>query len=109
VNAPWLWLFASILAEVIATSALKMSNSFTRLWPTLVVIAGYAFTFWGMTFSLKAIPIAVVYAVWSALGTVGVLIVGRFVFGESLGWQQYVGAFIVVGGVVLMSVGRQVA
>ena len=102
----WLWLAASIVAEVIATSSLKLADGFTKLVPSIVVVVGYGFSFWGTSFALKAIPLAVVYAIWSGLGTVGVLFVGKYIFGEALGWQQYVGAAVVVAGVVLLSIGR---
>ena len=103
----WVWLAGAIVAEIAATSALKSSDGFQRLLPSVVVVAGYAAAFYGLSVSLKTLPRGIVYAVWSGVGTVGALLVGRWLFGESLAWFQYAGAALVIGGVALMNASRQ--
>jgi len=43
--SPWLYLGTAIVAEVIGTSALKASDGFTRLWPSVTVVLGYGCAF----------------------------------------------------------------
>ena len=80
----WVILYVAVLFEVAATTALKASEGFTRLIPSLIVVAGYGVAFYLMTLSLNKIPLAVVYAVWSALGIALISIVGAIRYGESL-------------------------
>ena len=101
-----LWLAIAIASEIAATSALKLSDGFTRLVPGVVVVVGYAIAFYGMALALRSMPLGIVYASWSAVGTVGAVLVGRLVFGESVQWPQVLGIVAVIGGVVLMNVSR---
>jgi small multidrug resistance pump len=98
------WLGLAIVAEVAGTAALKLSEGFTRLIPSVVVIAGYLFAFWAESQSLRALPLGLVYATWSGAGTVGAVILGRLVFGESMGIAQLAGVAFVVSGVALLNV-----
>ncbi len=66
----YLFLLAAIIAEVIATTALARSESFTRLWPSLIAIFGYAVAFWLLSYPLRVMPTGVVYAIWSGMGIV---------------------------------------
>jgi small multidrug resistance pump len=76
----YLYLFVAIIAEVTATSALKASEEFTKLYPSLIVVVGYGVAFYFMTLVLRVIPIGITYAVWSGLGIVLVTIVGVFLY-----------------------------
>ena len=102
-----LWLVAAIASEIAATSALKLSDGFTRLVPSAVMVVGYAISFYGLALALRSFPLGIVYAIWSGVGTVGAVLVGRFVFGESLQWPQVLGIVAVIGGVVLMNISRK--
>ena len=101
-----MWLLTAIASEIAATSALKMSEGFHRLVPSIVVVVGYAIAFYGMAMSLKSIPLGIVYALWSGIGTVGVVLVGRYVFGERMDMLQTLGVVAVIGGVLLVNAGR---
>jgi len=102
----WVWMSLAIVAEIVATSSLKASNGFTRLIPSVVVVLGYGLSFWWFSVALKlGVPVGISYAVWSGVGTVGVMLVGRFVYGESVSMIQYAGAAVVIGGVVIMNLG----
>ncbi len=64
----WLWLAVAILAEVIATSALKSSNGFRRLWQSVVVVCCYSLALYLLSRTLDVLPVGVVYAIWSGAG-----------------------------------------
>ncbi len=80
----YLYLAIAIIAEVVATSALKASEEFTRLAPSTIVVVGYGVAFYFMTLVLRAIPIGITYAVWSGLGIVLVTIVGFFLYKQTI-------------------------
>lgn len=99
----WLFLSAAIIAEVIATSALKASNSFTKLWPTVLVIAGYGAAFYLLTLTLRVIPIGVAYAVWSGVGIVLISAIAWFWYGQKLDLPAIIGIALIVVGVVVLN------
>ena len=76
---PYLLLLLAIIAEVTATSSLKASDQFTKLWPSLVVIVGYAISFFLLSIVVKQIPVSIAYAIWCGLGIVLVAVVGAIV------------------------------
>lgn len=66
----WIFLFVAITAEVIATSALKSSEGFTKPFASIVVILGYIIAFYCLSLTLKTIPVGIAYAIWSGVGIV---------------------------------------
>ena len=64
----WVFLAVAIVSEVIATSALKASEGFSRLWPSVIVVAGYTSAFYFLSLTIKIIPVGVAYAIWSGAG-----------------------------------------
>ena len=100
--SPYLYLLIAIVAEVIATSALKASDGFTRLAPSLVTVAGYGVSFWLLALTLRAIPVGVVYAVWSGLGIVLIAAVGWVMFGQKLDVPALIGMGLIVAGVAVI-------
>jgi small multidrug resistance pump len=100
----WVILYVAVLFEVAATTALKASESFTRLIPSLIVIVGYGVSFYLMSLALKKIPLAVVYAVWSALGIALISIIGAVRYGENLDAPAIMGLVMIVGGVIVINV-----
>lgn len=96
---PNLLLGMAIVAEVIATSALKSSNGFTRLWPSLLVVVGYSVSFYLLTIVMRSIPTGVVYAIWSGLGIVLISAVGWVLYGQKLDAPALLGLAMIVGGV----------
>ena len=106
----WAWMLGAIAAEIAATSALKASEGFSRFVPSVIVVLGYGLSFWWFSLGLKAgVPVGISYAVWAAIGTIGVMIVGRFYYGESTTLLQWAGAGVVIAGVVMMNVGGAVS
>jgi small multidrug resistance pump len=104
--AGWMLLTGAIIAEVTATLALKASEGFTRLWPSVVVIIGYLLSFTLLAKLLTTgIPLAVVYAIWSAAGVAVIALLGVLWLGERLSWLQAVGLIMVVIGVCALEAG----
>lgn len=100
----------AIVAEVIATSALKASDGFTRLWPSLITTVGYVVAFYVLSHALKAIPTGVAYAVWSGGGIVLISTFAWVWFGQRLDLPAIVGiALILLGVLVIMLLSKSVA
>jgi len=99
----WLLLAGAIVAEVVGTSALKASESFTKLWPSFLVVAGYATAFYLLSHTLKAIPVGIAYAVWSGLGVVLITLAGWALFGQRPDGPAVLGMALIVAGIVIMT------
>ena len=74
----FVYLVLAIVAEVIATSALKASLGFTRPLPSIIVVVGYGLAFYLLSLVLRTLPVGVAYAIWAGLGIVLVTLVGIF-------------------------------
>lgn len=98
----YLYLAIAIIFEVIATSSLKASQEFSKLIPSIVVIVGYAVSFYCLTVVLKTIPIGITYALWSGLGIVLISVVGMLFFHEKLDIAAIIGMFFIILGVVVI-------
>ena len=99
----WLYLAIAIMSEVVATSALKAAEGFTRLWPSLLVVIGYASAFYFLSLTLRTIPLGVAYAIWSGVGVALVSIVGWVIYHQSLSAGALVGILLIVSGVVVLN------
>jgi small multidrug resistance pump len=103
---PWLFLAGAIITEVIATTALKLSEGFTKLVPSIVVVVGYIAAFGMLSQALtRGMTIGVAYGVWAAVGIALVAIVGAALLGESLTWVQVGGIALVIAGVLALELG----
>ena len=100
----FVYLSIAIVFEVFATSALKQTEGFTRLWPSLLTIIGYGFAFYFLSLPLRTMPIGVVYAVWSGVGIVLVTLVGWSVFRQMLDLPAVLGIAMIVGGVLVINI-----
>lgn len=94
----------SITGEVVATSALKASNSFTNLIPSIVVVVGYAIAFYFLTITLKTVPVGIAYAMWGGLGIVLVTIAGFVLYQQKIDLIGMAGIALIVAGVVILNV-----
>ena len=99
----WLSRAVAILAEVIGTSALKASEGFSRLLPSMVVVAGYGVAFYFLSLTLKQIPVGIAYAVWSGAGTVLITLIGLLVFRQKVDLAGVVGIALIVAGVLMLN------
>ena len=98
----FVYLILAIVAEVIATSALKASVGFTRPLPSLLVVGGYGVAFYLLSLVLRTLPVGITYAIWAGLGIVLVTLVGIVVFGEKPDLPAVFGISLIVAGVVLV-------
>ncbi|MEY4391018.1 MAG: hypothetical protein RLZZ400_761 [Actinomycetota bacterium] len=99
----WLYLLAAIAFELFATTALKLSDGFTKLWWTLGMAVGYGFAFYLLSLVVKTIPLGVAYAVWSGVGTLGAMLISIWLFKADASLFVWIGAAMIIGGVVLMN------
>lgn len=97
-------LIGAIVAEVIGTSALQASAQFSRLGPSILVVLGYATSFYLLSLALRTIPVGVAYAIWSGLGVVLIVLIGRFIFGQKLDPAALLGIGLIVAGVIVLQV-----
>jgi small multidrug resistance pump len=96
-------LFLAIVSEVIGTTALKYSEGFTNIGPSLIVVLGYGLAFYLMSLSLKQIPLGNAYAIWSGVGTAGMAVVGVLLWRESVDLPRLLGIGLIIGGVVVLN------
>ena len=100
----YLVLAAAILAEVVATTALARSASFTKVWPSIVAVLGYALAFWLLSFPLRIMPTGIVYAIWSGLGIVLITVIAWAWAGQSLDLPAILGLALIMAGVTVVNV-----
>ena len=98
----YFYLSFAIVCEVIATTALKASEGFTRVWPSIIVAVGYGLSFYALSRCLKTMSIGVVYAVWSGLGIVLITLAGFVVYKQKLDTPAIIGMSLVVIGVCVI-------
>lgn len=99
----WLFLSIAIISEVIATSALKSSEGFTRLIPSVLVVGGYLLAFYFLSLTLKAIPIGIAYAIWAGVGIVLIALVGWWLYGQKLDLAAIIGMALILAGVAVIN------
>ncbi len=101
---PHVALIIAILSEVLATSALKASESFTRLVPSLIVVAGYGVSFYFLSIAMRTIPLGVAYAIWSGLGSALIVFVSWLIFKQALDAPAFLGISLIIAGSVILNV-----
>lgn len=94
-------LFAGIL-EVLWSFAMKESQGFTRLWPSVVTGVAMAGSVWLLAVAMRSLPLGTAYMIWTGIGAVGAFVVGVMVLGEPLSLMRGLAAALIVGGLVLM-------
>ncbi len=98
------YLAIAIIAEVIATSALKASGEFTKLVPSIIVVTGYGVAFYFLALVLRTIPVGVAYAIWNGMGIVLITIVGSVFFKQIPDVPTLIGMILIISGVVVINV-----
>ncbi|GAB7107581.1 multidrug efflux SMR transporter [Streptomyces phaeofaciens JCM 4814] len=101
----YLTLAGAIAAEVAATTAMKYSEGFSRLWPSVLTAVGYVVSFLLLAQTLKSVGIGTAYAIWSGAGTATIAVLGLLLFGEALTLTKIAGIVLIVGGVVVLNLG----
>ena len=100
----YIYLAIAIISEVIATSALKSSDGFSKLMPSIAVVLGYGIAFYCLSIVLRTMPVGITYAIWSGLGVVLIAIVGLRYYGQRLDLPALLGMCLIVAGVVVINV-----
>ncbi len=98
----YFFLFLAIVSEVLGTTALTASEQFTKPLPSVLTVLGYGLAFYCFSFSLKAIPVGVAYAIWGGVGIVLVTLIGFFYFKQRLDLPALAGIALIVIGVLVM-------
>jgi small multidrug resistance pump len=101
----YLLLAGAIAAEVAATTAMKYSEGFSRLWPSLITALGYLLSFALLAQTLKTVAIGTAYAIWAGVGTATIAVIGLMLFGEGLNLAKVAGIVLIIGGVVVLNLG----
>ncbi len=96
-------LFVAIFAEVVGTSALKMSDGFTKVGPSVVVVIGYGCAFYFLAIVLKSIPVGIAYAIWAGVGIALIAVVGVVFFRQSLDMPALAGIALIIAGVLVIN------
>lgn len=99
----YLFLLAAIVLEIGATTALKMSEQFTRLVPGVLTVVGYGAAFYCLSQALRTIPVGIAYAIWSGVGVVFITLIGWLGFKQRLDWPAILGLAMIVGGVLVIN------
>lgn len=105
----YLYLAIAIVAEVIATSALKKSDHFTRLLPSIIVVAGYACAFYCLSLVVDSVPVGVCYAIWSGVGIVLVTVAAAVFYRQIPDWPAIAGMALIIAGVVVVNLFSETA
>jgi small multidrug resistance pump len=96
-------LCVAIVLEVIGTTALQMSQQFTRFWPVVVLLVCYSTAFYCLSLTLRTIPVGIAYAIWSALGIVLISVVGLVFFRQKLDLAAVIGLVLIIAGVLVVN------
>ncbi|WP_141230077.1 DMT family transporter [Terribacillus saccharophilus] len=105
-NMSYLFLAASILFEVFSSTMLKLSNGFKRLLPVVGIVVGYGISFYALSITLQSLPLGVVYATWSGVGTILTVVIGVLLFKEKVNKKGALGIAILLVGLVLMNLSK---
>lgn len=99
----YFYLAIAIVAEVIATSALKAADGFSRLVPSVVVVIGYAVAFYFLSLTLRTMALGVVYAIWSGIGIALICIISALLYKQTLDLPGIIGIALIISGVLVLN------
>jgi len=100
----WSLLGLAIIAEVIGTSAMRASDGFSRLWPSLLTVICYGAAFYLLSITLRTIPVGIAYAVWSGIGIVLISLAAWALYGQKLDAAGWIGIGLIIAGVIVLNV-----
>lgn len=100
----WIYLFIAITGELIGTTALKATNGFTKVTPTIICVIGYLVAFYFLSLTLKSIPVGIAYAIWSGVGIVLITLIGYFYYKQTVDVPAIIGVCFIVLGVIIINV-----
>lgn len=100
----YFYLMGASLAEICGTLLIPTSQNFTKLVPTFLMINAYVLSLYLLTFTLKQLPLGMVYATWAGLGVFAVAIFGQIVYAQGINWQSYLGLAFIVAGITMVNI-----
>ena len=100
----YILLTGAIIFEVFGTLLIPITNNFSKLLPTSILIISYLISFYFLTLTVQKLPLAIVYASWSGLGVFSIAILSYFLYGQNLTWQAILGLFLIIIGTTLVNV-----
>jgi small multidrug resistance pump len=98
----YIFLIVAVIFETVGTASLQASQQFTKLWPSLIVVVGFAGAMYFLTLTLKYMPIGVVYALWSGLGIVLIALIGLVVFKQAIDLWAIIGMGLIIAGIAVI-------
>ncbi len=99
----YLYLAVAIIAEVIATTALRAADGFTQLWPSAISVVGYVVAFYFLSLTLRTMPVGVAYAIWSGVGIVLISLAGWLIYKQLLDLPAILGMALIMAGVMVIN------
>ncbi len=99
----YLFLALAIASEVVGSTSLKLSQGFTKLLPSALVVLGFGAAFYFLAQSLRTVPLSIAYAIWAGVGTAATVLIGVWLFKESFDLTKLVGLVAILVGVVLLN------
>ena len=105
---PYIVLFLAIIFEVIGTMLLPVSQNFTKLLPSSILLFSYGISFYFLAVVTQKLPLSVVYATWSGMGVFTVALLSYIFYEQTLSWQSIVGLFLIVAGVTIVNIYKSV-
>ena len=100
---PFVYLALAIVSEVVGTSALRASDGFTKLWPSLLMVVGYGMAFYLMSLCLRQIPLGTTYAIWAGVGTAGTVLIGVVLWRDEFSLWHGLGIGLIIAGVIVLN------
>ena len=105
---PYIVLLLAIIFEVIGTMLLPVSQNFTKLLPSSILLFSYGISFYFLAIVTQKLPLSVVYATWSGMGVFTVALLSYIFYKQTLSWQSIVGLFLIVVGVTIVNIYKSV-
>jgi quaternary ammonium compound-resistance protein SugE len=99
---PWIVLVIAGLFEVVWASAMKQSEGFTRLWPSVITLLAMLASFGLLSWSMRVLPLGTAYMVWTGIGALGAFLFGIVVLGETASAMRLAAAGLILAGLVIM-------
>ncbi len=95
----WIYLLTAAFFEVLFAMGMKYAEGFTRLWPSLLVVVAAVAGIWFLTLAMRVLPVSIAYPIWTAIGTLGTVLLGFLLLGEALTPTKLVSVVLIVAGV----------
>lgn len=103
----WIYLAIAIVSEITATTTLKATDSFTRLWPSVLVIAGVVSSLYFFSLCVRSLNVAIAYSIWSGVGVTAITVLAWRIYGQTLDTAALAGIALIVTGVIIINLYSQ--